>query len=389
MQPPSDAALAAIMGPTTHWVRWVDIYEADNETLWASHVPVHEGAVSVDETRTNGRRNLDTSIHRHATTPHESNLKPELFNHPLNLWYDKIVKPSRGVLLPDGSIESWQLGEFMIDEIDEPRFPQTISLKCRDLSKMGMLSKFELATTFGAGQDLDVVISDIASNAGFTKKLIPDTGKQLGTDFTFEKGTERWKAMEDLAQAYGWEIYINAEGYFVLREIRDPSTAAVSWRFETGGVLGNLSDYATRSNDSRIYNHTFVTGKAADDSLVWGEAKNLNANSYTRIRTPDDPLPGGLSDRLFQFHSDFINTFEQCQENAEKFLAIHALESWELDLEAFVLPWLEAGEIIEFRDPSPDPGELEITRWRLSNFSIPLALATMGLNTKRIQLVVP
>lgn len=364
-----ERAVRAIADSGTRITRRVDIYEADGETMWLSNAAFKAGNVSVDESRAE-RRTLELTL---STDQGGLYISPE----DDGLWYDKIIKPYRGVILSDDTTVEWQLGEFMIDRLAQPRFPMEMSITGRDYTKKCMKSKFEFATSFGSGM-VETTIKDIALNAGITKFIFPAPSKPIQRDFLFEKGTERWKAMNDLAQAYGYELFFDRNGYLVLREIVDSTTATEAWRFKSGPG-GNLSDWDKSTSDDRLYNHIFVSGKGPDDELVWGEATNTEPSSPTRISR--------IGDRLFQFHSDFINTNEQAQETADKFLLVHALQTWELGIMSLVYPFLEGGEIAVFENPDPAPGETAETRWRTANFQIPMMLELMPLQGKRVQVV--
>lgn len=89
---PPAAVIAAAIASESKIVRWVDIYQSDNTTLFASHVAVTDGSVSVDQTRAE-RRNLDLTLLDDGSGAATYG--------PGNLWYDKIIKPYRGVQLPD------------------------------------------------------------------------------------------------------------------------------------------------------------------------------------------------------------------------------------------------------------------------------------------------
>lgn len=89
---PDDDLLERFMGPHVHVARYVDIYEPDNNTLWRGQVPVTEGSVSVDMGRAE-RRNMQFTFF---------DGDGELGYGPNNgLWYDKIVKPYRGIVVPE------------------------------------------------------------------------------------------------------------------------------------------------------------------------------------------------------------------------------------------------------------------------------------------------
>jgi hypothetical protein len=268
-----------------------------------------------------------------------------------------------------------QTGEFCIDRIDEANFPNRLKVTGRDYAKRMMLSKFERATMFHAGTDIEDLIQDIAANAGIFKLRLPKLNLVLPDDATFPSGTTRWKACQDIAESVGLEIFFDAFGYLVLRLFLDPTLGPLAMNFLTG-ESGNLASYQKSSNDSMIANHVTVTGDEA--LLVWAESLNTEPSSPTRIAK--------IGDRLKEIKNPLIKTNFAAQQLADSWLKIAALEEYNLDFSSFVYPWLEASEIISFTDPAKDPGDFP-TRFLLSNFTIPMGLGAMPANGRRITLV--
>lgn len=269
-----------------------------------------------------------------------------------------------------------QIGEFMIDKISEDHFPHLVKVTGRDYTKKCLNSKFEQATQFNGGQQLETLVGAISANAGIYKKVLPVTGITVGKSFMYERGTERWKAIVEIANAYNYDVYFDGQGYLRMTVIEDPATTQSSMTFRTGPLVGNLSTYSKSTNDSRIYNHVLVTGDPGDGSTLppSAEAKNTDPNSPTNIDQ--------IGDRLYQYASSFIATTEQAQAVADSFLAVHALEEFQLDLTGVVLFWMDVGEIVTWIDPSPAPGDP--TRFLLSNITIPLTLGPMSATALRV-----
>lgn len=88
---PTAEVIAAFEADVVSVKRWVDIYEADNTTLWRSQVAIEEGTVSVDMSR-GERRNFQCTLNDADDT---------LGYGETGFWYDKIIKPYKGVKLPD------------------------------------------------------------------------------------------------------------------------------------------------------------------------------------------------------------------------------------------------------------------------------------------------
>jgi hypothetical protein len=272
-----------------------------------------------------------------------------------------------------------QVGEFMIDSINEDHFPYTVKVTGRDYTKKCLLSKFATATGYADGTAIETAIKSMAQAAGISKFIMPPTGHALGKDYVYERGVARWEAMKDIADAFSYELFFDAQGYLVMREFLDPVTSPIAYTFATGPLDGNLVSYSKNLNDNRIYNKIVVTGESSDASVlpVSAIATNTAADSPTSIAK--------LGERVYQYTSAFITTTQQAQDVANNFLKIHALEEFDLNFSAIALPWLEVGEIIEFIDPRPSDGQP--TRFLLSSISIPLGLEAMSGNAKRVSVV--
>lgn len=281
-----------------------------------------------------------------------------------------------------GSLVVWetQMGEFVIDRINEANFPYQISVTGRDYTKKCMNSKFENATSFSPETKVTDLIKTLALNAGIVKFRLQSTNDTLGRTMSIERGTARWDIMKDAAAAANLEIYFDNEGYLVTRAFMDPSSSAPELLVHTGPE-GNLVSYERSADDSRIYNHIVVYGDPADgeeDRLPYfGEAKNTDAGSPTSIER--------LGDRYYSFASQFFTNDQQCQAYAESLLRVHALESFDMNMSTIYYPWVEVGTIVEVIDPKAyvtDP-----TRFLLVNVELPLDLGPMSMIAKRVTIV--
>lgn len=276
--------------------------------------------------------------------------------------------------------QTWetQIGEFLIDTIKESHFPFTIKVSGRDNTKKCLSSKFVVATAYATGTAIEAAIQAIATAAGVTKFLFPLTGHNLGTNYVFERGNNRWDAMTQIATSFGYDLYFDSQGYLVLEEQQDPISAPLAHTLSTG-TWGNLVTYDKSTTDTRIYNHIVVTGETQDINVppVWAEATNTEPSSPTNITK--------LGDRVYQYTSSFIVTTQQAQDVADKFLQIHSLEQFDLNFAAITAPWLEVGTIIQFDDPRPSAGQP--TRFLLSSLTIPLGLDAMSGTAKRVSVV--
>ena len=271
----------------------------------------------------------------------------------------------------------------MIDTIDAPRFGGVVNIAGRDHTADMDSAQFGVTTTYAVGTPLEAAIQAIAVAAGVTKLALTPTGKTLGRNFTFEPGVSRWKAASDLATAYGYDLYFNATGYLVLREFLDPVASPLTFTFRTGPG-GTLADFDKKTSGTRLYNEVVVTGKDPATGLpIVATAQNNNPASPTHIKKAG--VPGGIGKRTYRYDSEFITTLAQATDVALKFLAVRALEDFEMNLTALVIPWLDPNTIIGIEDPNPAPGDP--TRYLLSAFTIPWSLGASSVTAKRVTVV--
>lgn len=383
--PPPEAAMRAVLQTSSIWTRRIEIYEYDNETLWNAGVKprIIDGKVNVDYSR-DERRTLDLVL---------DNTDGALRHDPYDgFWYDKIIRLYRGIKywtidsITGAAIQATyeaQIGAFMIDRIDGAYFPHTLSVTGRDFTKKMLTSKLERSMQFPAGTAVENVVAAVAANAGIFGVILPNTGLKVDSTTVFERGTERWKVCKSVANAANHELFFDASGYLVMRPFRDPTTSPVEYVFKTGGPDGNLVDYRKSSNDSRVFNHIVVTGddNVGSDStttkIIFAERKNENTDSPTRIER--------IGDRYTAYQSSLFDTQEKANAFAESQLSILALEEFNIDFSSLVVPWMEAGNIVQVL--VPDNTEYEPTRFLLDKFDIPLRLAPMSGTARRVTIV--
>lgn len=385
--PPPQSAVDAVLKTSSIWTRRIEIYEFDNKTLWnAGKIQrIIDGTVNVDYSR-DERRTLDLTL---------DNSDGALRHDPYNgFWYDKIVHIYRGIKywsidpISGKAIQveyEAQLGAFMIDRIDAQYFPHTIKITGRDFTKKMLTSKLERSMQFPAGTAVETVVAAVAANAGIFGVILPNTGQTVDSTTVFERGTARWAVCKQVADAANHEIFFDATGNLVMRPFRDPTTSPIEYTFKTGLDGGNLIDYQKSSNDSRVFNHIVVTGddsaNSSDDGsstvVIFAEYKNENADSPTRIER--------IGDRYTDYHSALFDSQEKANAFAQSQLSILALEEFNIDFQSLVVPWMEAGNIVEILVPGNT--EYEPTRFLLDTLNIPLKLEPMSGTGRRVTIV--
>lgn len=376
--PPAEVIDALIAG-VVRIKRRAELYEADGVTpfdinRWDARLT--GGSITVDRDRSE-RRMCDLEFEND-----DNSLDIDAIQ---GFWYDKIVKVFWGIRYNNESGAAFwetQVGEFMIDRITEGRFPHVARITGRDYTKKCLKTKIGSSVQFPQGTPIENIIRALAANSGITKFRLPYTGLTYERDAVFERGTDRWNIMYEIADSMAYEVYFTADGYLTMRPYPDPTFSPVQWIFRGGTLDGTLVDYELSATDARIKNKIVVVGAASTSSIgvsrtVYAEASNTDVNSPTRIAR--------IGERTEFIESDFYTTNEQAQRFCNARLAISSLEEFEMNFSSMIIPWLDAGDIVDIH--GADESSYVPRRFLLSNFTLPLSLGAMTGVGRRITLV--
>lgn len=376
---PPDEVVAALIDGVVDINRRVEIYESDGMTNfdipdWDSRLV--DATITVDSTR-DERRMADIQL---QNNDYFLNLDPVN-----GFWYDKIIKAFWGIEYYSSNVLTrWemQVGEFMIDRITEDYFPNVTKITCRDYTKKCLVSDIVNSLQFSSTTPVEVIIRALGANAGITKFRLPYTGLGFSDDVVFDAGTARWEMMKTIAASVGYEIYFTSDGYLTMRPYQDPVLSPVTWVFQTGQPTGSLIEFSRESNDSRVKNHCIVIGATVTDdagfsTTAFGEARNDNPESPTRIAR--------IGDRCDIFKSDYITDPAQAQAVADSRLRLMALEEYSVNFASLILPWVDAGDIVDMINPKES--SFTPARFLLSSYSLPFALGNMSGIAKRVTIV--
>lgn len=270
-----------------------------------------------------------------------------------------------------------QVGEFIPESIADSGdvITESISVTALDYSKRCKQSKFSRATMFTEDQRIVDIIRNLAANAGVFKHKLPETlVTVLGKDTTWERDAERWTVMQDIAGANNYDVWFDAEGFLRLTPQTDPLLTPATMVLSTGPT-GNLVSRGRKTSDSSLFNHVTVVGESSDKNLplVFGEAINDNIASPSSVQN--------IGDRVKNVTNSLITSSQQAQEVAEIMLTIAALEEFELDFSSLLLPWIEAGEVLEMNESDACWAP---ARYLITNLTVPLDLSPMSGNGKRV-----
>lgn len=373
---PDDDVLNALLSGVVRVRRRVEIYESDGITPWDIErwdARLVSGTITVDRDR-DERRMCDLVLEND-----DNALQIDAYD---GLWYDKILKAYWGILYESSlGTQLWevQIGEFMIDRIDESRFPHAVQVTGRDYTKKCLVSKIKYSLSFPQGTAVEDIIRALAANAGVTKFALPYTGQSFTRDIVFTQGTARWEVMKQVADSIGYEVYFRGDGYLTMKPYPDPVMSPVAWVFQGGSADGTLVDFKRSTNDSRIRNHIIVIGATNSDEsgfneTVFSELLNTDSGSPTRIDR--------IGDRVDFFESDYITSQDQADEICRQRMRIASLEEYQMDFTSVVLPWLDASAIVDVVDPRVATTTPQ--RFLLVSLNLSMSLGPMSGVSRRV-----
>lgn len=371
-------ALAAITADTSQVLRRLDLYDTDGTTLLVEDLDVVDGNITVTS-GAGSRRTATFTVH------HDSGAQ---FVGAEQLWFGKVLKAWRGVVLHDRDDEEWwcQVGELVVEQVRTDHMPADLmQVVAADAMTLLGRAHFAAVALFGAGQPVETVVQDIAAYGGVSKFRVAATGRSLGADWSVEPSTSLADAIQQVCTDHGCEAYIAADGYLTVGVVADPVTSPTVHTF-AGGDSGSLVGLTVARSGARLYNHVVVRGESSDRTVpaVWAEAENTEPSSPTRIYDPDHPDLGGIPRTTLTYVSPLITTTTQAQTTADALLTQRAILDLSASIVGLVIPWIDVGQVVAVEDPNPAAGEAAVSRWRLDSFPVPWAPGPVTYQASRV-----
>lgn len=234
-------------------------------------------------------------------------------NTPFNPLHD-LIRPWYQVTAPDGGLLRWPLGLFTLLPITRTIDPGYTwqALTGADLTQLLADSAFQQSYSVSSGTNYLTAISTvIAQYTGATKiqVAIPDPGKALPSDLTWDAGTSYLQVIQDLLTAVNYyQPWCDEWGVLRSSPIPDYSTINPGYVFDTTKGASLVLNQITEDPDwSSIYNQFLVkvenTSTASSTSGGTGPTAALSSalssgNSYSSISIGTTPYALNASDSL-------------------------------------------------------------------------------------------
>jgi hypothetical protein len=210
--------------------------------------------------------------------------------------------------------------------------------------------------------------AQIPSMPALTYNIVPTTAV-VPTGTSFNQGSDPWQAVQDLAQAIGYEVFFDASGTLIGKPIPDPLAQPVVWYFTddptliygsagtgSAGLLGSV--YSTPAEvqvdftRDGVYNDIVVTGTGTQNtaggsgssSPILAEAIDQNPMSPTYINGPLGCVPDFMS-------SNMVLTQPQAQQTANAELQVARFSAWQVTLSCAPNPLFDVDQVVEITRP--------------------------------------
>ncbi|MGP3750889.1 DUF5047 domain-containing protein [Streptomyces sp. IBSNAI001] len=331
MQPVSPQFLTAL---TTSHSMTVSVSAMYDGLVTVPDLPVSDGAVTVDR-GSKVRRTLSLTVS-------DPKLLPWGELDPLAVYGQKLVV-SRGIRFAGGAVESVPLGTFRIDEPQGDTLLGPVTLTGQSSECYIIDDKFMVpATTRGYATCVDAMtylIRQTLPDAVIVNATAGNRNPACAVA-TWNAGSDRWDAVQQIALAMQAEIYVDALDRFVIADIPNVMSSSVVWDIAEGEG-GTLMSAARAMSRTAVYNAVVASGEnvAANSVPVSAVAYDTDPNSPTRWSGPFGHVPKTVSSSLW-------TTTGACQAAANYLLFDATARNVQLSISAIPNPALEAGDCL-------------------------------------------
>ncbi|APE21418.1 Peptidase [Streptomyces venezuelae ATCC 10712] len=269
------------------------------------------------------------------------------------------LRISRGVRYSDGSSELVPLGVFRIDEVEGDVDVGPVSLGGKSLECVVSDDKF--TTPYRAAG------TAVAAITALVLRSLPDAAvvsmvadAAIGAR-TWDVGDDPWVAAQEIAAVLGAQVYCDADGQFVIRELPDITTVTPVWTV-AGGEGGVYISAVRGTSAEGVFNAVHARG----------ESTETGAAPVSALVTDSDPTSstywGGPFGRRPTFHSSTtLTTTGACTQAATVLLRGAKAPNARADFSTLPNPALAPGDVL--RVVYPD-GTRELHQ--VASFTVPL-----------------
>lgn len=336
----------------------VEVLDPADEVV-VSNLPIRGGSVTVD---------AGSEIRYTASiTVSDIAYLPRVPTDPLAP-YGNLVRIRRGIRYQNGTTERVPVGVYVIDQPggDMDIGPLTVALKGKEviLQRNKLTAPYSTAGTTSHVEAITDLVAEVMPTQTIDSSGV--TGDQTPATKAWDLDADRWAACRELAAAIGCEVFFDAEGVLVVRDLPPaPADATPVWDI-AGGDGGVRIGGEVSMSLSGIYNGV----RCMSDGNGVDAAPPVSAQVVD-----DDPLSptrwgGPLGHVLKIVKSPLYADFDQCNAAAVAMLPGVLGPNRTLSLRTFVNPALEAGDCVRV-----EYGDGTAERHTVWSISMPLSTA--------------
>jgi hypothetical protein len=258
--------------------------------------------------------------------------------------YGNLLRIKRGIRYTNGAVEWVPVGLFVIDDASGDRVLGPVTVAGKGLESLMRGNK--LTVPYSTAGEIGHVTAITSLVAAVLPSVAVDssgvTGDIAPARKTWDADSDRWAACRELATAIGAEVYFDAEGTLVVRDLPPaPPAAAPVWTVAAGpgGVLVG-DDVALALSGVCNGVRCQSDGNATDGTApVYADAVDTDPTSPTRWGGP-------IGKRLRIVKSPLYRTVGQCESAAAALLPRVLGPNRTIGLSSVPNPALEAGDCI-------------------------------------------
>lgn len=295
-------------------------------------------------------------------------LIPVVPNSPLGLVNE--ISLSRGIRLPDGTVELVALGIFGIQTAVETGNPAGPAITVTGIDRSKRLDvNLSHGISFAAGTTFDVVISGLADASGVTydKTFDPTVVATTTPALVFNAGDNIWQHLQTAASSIGCWAYFDTSGVLTVVPVPDPDGQPIDWAYEHGAqAMFDQTQRALALEDGsgKAYSHAVIL------SSVHGSSTPLRSDAFDTNPASPTYYLGPFGDRpIFDTSAGpYVATQAQADAAAAALLRRNYGLLERVTLQAAPNPALTGGDVVLIVDPNTDTNGVYITE----SFTVPL-----------------
>ena len=293
--------------------------------------------------------------------------------------YGNEVRISRGVERTNGDVELVRLGVFRIEKptVSDTGESLEIRLSGMDRAKPFIDAVFEEPYQVASGTNVITAIEDVLTLAYPSTVMDFPTTTYTTPLLVAQEAEDRWAFAQGLATFIASELYFDADGTLVLRQIAQDPTPVATFAEGEGGLLLEATADWDRENAKNKY---IVSGENPGETgtIPRGEAYDDDPDSPTYYGPPFGRNPDFYA-------SEFVTSDTQAADAAAALLAKNLGVTKSIDFGVLVDPTLDAGDAVTItRERLGVSSEVHI----IDQLQIPLtAEGTMSGKTRAVRVI--